>query len=249
MTLPAEVDFAAMDGVTLWRRIADELRVDIAGGALPVGSRLPGEAMLAQRFGVNRHTVRAALKALERDGLVRARQGSGTFVAAVPPPATLGHAVGERLSVGIAGVVAGAETVRLSSATEPPPPAVAMALWLNPDQPVTRLDLLTRLDGVPLSCGTSWFPAERFPGIDAVFDESGSVSAAFRHYGITTYVRATTRLSARRAELEEARALNLTPGAIVMVAEGLDVVPEGQPVEFSLTRFAAERVDLVLLGE
>jgi GntR family phosphonate transport system transcriptional regulator len=248
MTMLAEVDFAAMDGVTLWRRIADELRLDIAGGALPVGSRLPGEAMLAQRFGVNRHTVRAALKALERDGLVRARQGSGTFVAAMPST-TLGHAAGERLSVGISGAVAGAETVRLSSATELPPPAVAMALWLDPDDPVTRLELLTRVDGGPLSRGTSWFSAGRFPGIDAVFDECGSVSAAFRHYGITTYLRATTRLSARRAELEEARALNLSPAAIVMVAEGVEVVPEGRPVEFSLTRFAAERVDLVLLGE
>ena len=109
MTMLAEVDFAAMDGVTLWRRIADELRGDIAGGALPVGARLPGEAMLAQRFGVNRHTVRAALKALERDGLVRARQGSGTFIAATPP-STPGHASGERLSVGISGAVAGAET-------------------------------------------------------------------------------------------------------------------------------------------
>jgi len=248
MTMLAEVDFAAMDGVTLWRRIADELRGDIAGGALPVGARLPGEAMLAQRFGVNRHTVRAALKALERDGLVRARQGSGTFIAATPP-STRGHASGERLSVGISGAVAGAETLRLSSAVEAPSAAIAIALWLDSDEPVTRLDLLTRVDGVPVSRATSWFPARRFPAIETAFDEYGSVSAAFRQYDITDYRRATTRLSARRVEPEEARALNLAASAIVMVAEGVEVLPEGQPVEYSLTRFAAERVDLVLLGE
>jgi GntR family phosphonate transport system transcriptional regulator len=248
MTMPAEVDFAALEGVTLWRRIADELKADIASGALPVDSRLPGEAALAERFGVNRHTVRAALKALDREGLVRARQGSGTFVCATPL-ANLGLPNGDRLSAGIAGVFAGAEGRLLSATIEAATPAVAAALWLPADELVTRMETLTLAEGVPVTRTTSWFSAERFPAIDAVYGELGSVAAALSHYDVSECVRTTTRLSARRADLEEARVLGLSPASIVLVTEGVDVLPEGQPVEYSLARFSADRVELVVLGE
>src|SRR5262245_26458277 len=68
------------EGVTLWRRIADELEHAIRLGSHAVGDRLPGELEIAQRFAVNRHTVRRALAELAARGLVRAQRGSGTFV-------------------------------------------------------------------------------------------------------------------------------------------------------------------------
>ena len=51
---------AAADGVTRWRRIADDLERAITSGELAAGTRLPGENEIAARFGVNRHTVRRA---------------------------------------------------------------------------------------------------------------------------------------------------------------------------------------------
>jgi GntR family phosphonate transport system transcriptional regulator len=248
MTLPAETDFDAFEGVTLWRRIADELRLDIADGILPVGSRLPGEAALATRFSVNRHTVRAALKALERDGLVKARQGSGTFVEATPP-VTQSLPEGERISAGIAGVIADAEGQLLHAAVEMPPENVAAALGLHADELVTRMETLTLVEGVPMVRTTSWLSVERFPAIDAVFGELGSVAAALAHYDVAECVRTSTRLSARRADLDELHTLRLSPGSIIMVGEGIDATPDGQPVEFALSRFAAERVELMILGE
>ena len=60
----------------------------IADGTYPAGSRLPGEIEIADRFGVNRHTVRRAIAALAERGLVRAERGSGTYVEArrIPYP-------------------------------------------------------------------------------------------------------------------------------------------------------------------
>ncbi|MFX6949916.1 GntR family transcriptional regulator, partial [Acinetobacter baumannii] len=58
-------------GVTVWRQIAEAMEADIVGGGLPPGSRMPTEAALSARFGVNRHTVRQALKSLVEKGLVR----------------------------------------------------------------------------------------------------------------------------------------------------------------------------------
>src|SRR5262249_50613899 len=46
------------------------------------GSRLPPEHALTEAFGVSRATLREAVAALRREGLIEARQGSGTYVAA-----------------------------------------------------------------------------------------------------------------------------------------------------------------------
>src|SRR5258708_8508156 len=52
----------------------------IAGGEFPVGSRLPTEDDLVQRFGVSRTTVRKAIQNLSSRGLIEIRRGTGTFV-------------------------------------------------------------------------------------------------------------------------------------------------------------------------
>ncbi|WP_119157360.1 FadR/GntR family transcriptional regulator [Caldimonas tepidiphila] len=64
----------------LYRQIADQLRALIRSGEFPVGSRLPPERELATQFGVSRPSVREALIALEVEGLVEVRVGSGIHV-------------------------------------------------------------------------------------------------------------------------------------------------------------------------
>jgi DNA-binding GntR family transcriptional regulator len=66
----------------LYRRLVEELRADLA--KRPVGDRIDSEPKLAQRFGVSRFTVARAIEILVEEGLVRRRQGLGSFVA---PPA------------------------------------------------------------------------------------------------------------------------------------------------------------------
>ncbi|MBO9353243.1 GntR family transcriptional regulator [Bordetella petrii] len=74
-------------GEPLYRQLVQHLRNDIIRGVFPVGSQLPTEEELAERFAVSRHTVREALRQLRADGLVASRQGSGTTVMP-PPPST-----------------------------------------------------------------------------------------------------------------------------------------------------------------
>jgi DNA-binding FadR family transcriptional regulator len=61
-------------------QIADQVRSLIAAGEFPRGSRLPAERELAKRFGVSRPTLREALIALEVEGYVDVRPGSGIVV-------------------------------------------------------------------------------------------------------------------------------------------------------------------------
>ena len=64
----------------LYRQIAEQLRAVIEAGEFAVGSRLPAERDLARQFGVSRPSVREALIALEVEGLVEVRTGSGVYV-------------------------------------------------------------------------------------------------------------------------------------------------------------------------
>ncbi len=64
----------------LYRQIADQIRNLVQSGEFPLGQRLPAERDLAQQFGVSRPSVREALIALEVEGLVEVRGGSGVYV-------------------------------------------------------------------------------------------------------------------------------------------------------------------------
>jgi DNA-binding FadR family transcriptional regulator len=63
----------------LYRQIADQLRVLLAKGEFPAGTRLPAERELATQLGVSRPSVREALIALEVAGWVEVRIGSGVY--------------------------------------------------------------------------------------------------------------------------------------------------------------------------
>lgn len=69
----------------IYHRIAAVLRDEIVTGRLPPGERLSTIKDMAERYRVAPDTVRQALQLLRDDGLVRSRQGSGTFVADEPP--------------------------------------------------------------------------------------------------------------------------------------------------------------------
>lgn len=66
----------------LYRQIADQIRSLIRAGEYSGGQRLPPERDLARQLGVSRPSVREALIALEVEGLVEVRIGSGIYVVA-----------------------------------------------------------------------------------------------------------------------------------------------------------------------
>ena len=64
----------------LYRQIAEQLRALISKGEFKAGSRLPAERDLAKQLGVSRPSVREALIAMEVEGWVEVRTGSGVYV-------------------------------------------------------------------------------------------------------------------------------------------------------------------------
>ena len=100
-----------MDSRRLYQQVADRIRV-LTQGPFPPGSRLPSERDLALQLGVSRPSLREALIALEIEGSVEIRMGSGVYVC-VPkdssmPTRSLGESPTEliRARAAIEGTVA-----------------------------------------------------------------------------------------------------------------------------------------------
>lgn len=228
-------------GVALWRQVADHVRV-IAAGPLP-DRRMPTEAELALRFGVNRHTVRAATAHLIAEGVLRAEQGRGTFAVETR---RLAYPITRRtrFHAGLEGQARALSGRLMEHGTGAAPPEVAAALALGAAAAAVRLETLSEADGRPVSRATSWFDATRFGDIALHFRRTGSITAALAACGVDDYVRRSTAVSARHASRAEADDLRLSPGAIVLEAVSVNADLAGRPIQFSRTRFAADRVEL-----
>lgn len=229
---------------SVWGAIAAALRGEIAGGARSPGDRLPTEAQLATRFGVNRHTVRRALAALVAEGLVRTRRGAGAFVAAAPTDYPLGARVRFRRSMEAAGRVPGKRV--LSAETRPAATAEAETLRLEAGEAVHVTDGIALADGAPVALFHSIYPAAWLPGLPAALVEHGSVTRALAACGVADYVRVSTRISAGAATPVEAGHLHVTAGTPLLISEAVNADLDGMPVEYGVTRFAGDRITLTL---
>ncbi|WP_245419748.1 phosphonate metabolism transcriptional regulator PhnF [Phyllobacterium salinisoli] len=232
-------------GVALWRQIADGIRQGIASGLADQDGRLPPENQLAERFGVNRHTVRAAISALAHEGVLQSEQGRGTYVRRQK---RLVYPIGERtrFSAGLGGQARETRSEMTSHAREPASEPVASALGLQPGETLIRIENRGTADGMPVSRSTSWFSAERFPAIPEAYARTGSITEALIECGVEDYRRASTRVEARHADEVDTRELKLAPGAIILITHALNTDLDGQPIQYSMTRFAADRVELVV---
>ncbi|GHC66839.1 phosphonate metabolism transcriptional regulator PhnF [Limoniibacter endophyticus] len=235
-------------GVALWRQIADGIRQGIREGVLGNGERLPPETDLAERFGVNRHTVRSAIAALVQEGVLRAEQGRGTFIQ---NKERIVYPISKRtrFSRGIDGQARSTSGRMVDCLTEVASEIVATMLALDPKSPVVKLKSVSLADGLPLSSATSWFDSRRFEGIGKIYEKTGSITASLAHFGVEDYTRRSTTISARHADEIECRLLSLAPGAIVLVTKAINIDASGKPIQFSITRFVADRVELSVSPE
>ena len=219
------------------------MRLAINNGDFDETGMMPPETVLAGRFGVNRHTVRSAMAALAEEGIVRAIQGIGTRIERRD---RLRFPISRRtrFSQGLGNQTRDIEGKMLEAATEVVPATVAEALGLPTGTFCVRMETVNSADKRPISRATHYFPADRFAEMATIFERTRSVTATFRELGVADYVRRSTEISAIHAEGDDIRHLKLSPGAIILVATAVNTDLAGTPIQFSRTRFAADRVKL-----
>ena len=236
-----------MPRAALWKAIADTLLTEIGQGHYRPGDRLPTEAQLAARFGVNRHTVRHALASLTETGLLHARRGAGVFVTAEPQSYPIGRRVRFHQNVAASGRTPSRQFLRLETRACDKREAAALALDIGTQ--VHVVEGLSLADGVTLAVFRSVFPAARLPGFLPALDQSRSVTVALAACGVADYTRASTRLTAVAARATLALQLRLPEAAPILRSVAINHDVNGHPIEFGTTWFAGDRVELIVTPE
>jgi len=228
----------------IWKSIADTLATEIGSGHYRPGDRLPTEALLSTRFGVNRHTVRHALASLAASGIVHARRGAGVFVAQSPQSYPIGRRVRFHQNVAASGRTPSRQILRLETRACDAVEAAELAIAEGSD--VHVMEGLSLADGQPLAAFRSIFPAAPLPGLLTELQRTGSVTSALAAAGIADYTRASTRLTATSARVTLALQLRLPEGAPILRSVAINIDLSGRPVEYGTTWFAGERVELTI---
>lgn len=228
----------------IWRSIAATLSAEIAAGSHRPGDKLPTEAELAARFGVNRHTVRHALAAMTETGTVQARRGAGVFVTMVPTDYPLGRRVRFQQNVLASGRSPSRRILRME--TRASTVIEAEALDLGADAAVHLIEGVSFADDVPVALFRSIFPAARFSDLPQAMARLQSITAALAEAGVPDYTRAATRLTATVADALQALPLQIAPGASLLRSVTVNVDALGNRIEFGTTWFVGDRVTLTV---
>jgi GntR family phosphonate transport system transcriptional regulator len=242
-TFPDPADAASS---SRWETIAAELRDDILQGRFAPAERLPNEQALAERFGVNRHTLRQAMQALAREGHVHVRQGRGTFVREL----VLDYALQRRtrLTENLATMGERAKRELLGHSVEAAG-GWAAALKLTVRGKVELLHTRASVRGRPVGLSSAAFPLPRLAGMAEATGRTGSITAALIELGVADYTRARSTVSARLPTPAEADALARSASQPVLVVQYVNVDRDGVPVEAGTTLFAADAVQLTVSPE
>jgi GntR family transcriptional regulator len=206
--------------------VASSLSRDILHGVLGPGERLAGEHQLAARFSVSRGTVRQALAALQRDGLIEKHAGAGSFVTFDGHP--LDQGLGWAQALNRHGVRSTTEVLRLEWTTVP---SLAAELGL-PDSRFLALDrrrcLLT---GETVSLERSRLPwREELAGL--VLDDlrAGSLTTALAGLGLRA-AGWTERVELGWVDRDEAAVLDARVGDPFLSCTLTAYLAGGRPLE------------------
>jgi GntR family phosphonate transport system transcriptional regulator len=229
-------------GTPVWRRIEEALAAEIVSGTLR--GRMANESALAQRFDVNRHTIRQAAKALAERGLIDVMQGRGTFVR----ENMIDYEMGERMR--FAHSIAKARRVGQSQVTADrvlaAPPEVRHALSLAEGEQVVQVDSLDVVDGRVVGVCTQYFPLPRLEGIADTYRAQGKTHLVLAAHGIAEVRRRMSRVTARVPSAEVARLLDQTVSIPVLCVETVYEDSDGVAVEYGISLFSSVTVQVVV---
>lgn len=231
----------------IWQQIRETLTREISDGTFAAGAKLPSEAALSRRFGVNRHTVRRALSEMQGDDLVHAKRGAGVFVTGRPMIYRVGRHTRFSQNLKDAGRSGDRQIIRLE--TLPATKLQAEHLEIHKGEAIHTLEAIGMIDGVPTFLNHSIFPAAVLPSFIETMQETRSITKALAASDIHDYRRDWTRLSAERATGTVARHLRVAEGAPLMVTRSLNRTEAGTAIEYAHTTLCADRIELLIEAE
>jgi len=218
-----------------FRRLQAELAKLI--GSLPAESRLLSEPELARRMGVSRATLREAMRAFEGQGLIRRRQGVGTFVVAKVPVMDSGLEVLESIETLAQRTNLPVKMGELQVQQIPADEDQAAALDIPVGTHLTRVARVIYTDNRPIAYLVDTLPAEILTTAEVEAGFTGSVLDLLLRRGDPTLVQSRTDIRAIGATSEVARALQIQRDDVLLQFVAHLYSKDGSVVDYSFSYF------------
>lgn len=208
------------------------------------GDYLPSEQQLAERYQVNRHTLRRAVDQLVEQGWLQRRHGIGILVLMRPYDYPL-HA-NARFSQNLLEQGSHPTSERLLAVLRPCNGHIAAALSLEEGDTIIHLRTLRRVNGIPLSVIDHYLPdLDWWPALQGF--NSGSLHQFIQQHIHQPLTRRQTRISARRAQAKESRLLEVATHAPLMCVRTLNTCTGSDRVaEYSVSLARADMIELTM---
>lgn len=241
----AETVLARAGAIPLYHQLFLSLRDEIISGKRTVGSLVPTEHQLSERYGVSRITARRALDELANEGFVERRRRTGTRVifqpAMKPIEASIEQTVEALLSFGKGTTVRVLEIGEVAAS-----PEIAQSLHLATGASVIRAVRLRTLEGEPLGRIISHIPSTVARGqIDRAALQSKAILAVIRNLG-HMIVGGHQSVSALSADPDLAAMLNIEPRAAILQVERVVTGQGGAPILHTIASYRADRYRISL---
>lgn len=228
-------------GEALYAQIARHLEQELARVYSP-GDCLPSESDLAARFGVNRHTLRRAIDELVDLGLLERRRGLGVYVLETQLEYRIEG--GTRFTETLAALGFQTNVRILRKQSLPASERVAERLGIPVGDPVFWIETLRTAEDRPLCVISHFLPAARFPEVMANY-EGGSLHALLAADYACSPKRTESLVTAVLPQGDDARLLGMPQNRPVLRVKSVNVDDrDGTPVEYAITRFRADRIQL-----
>jgi GntR family phosphonate transport system transcriptional regulator len=229
------------NGVAVYRQVQRQLEDEIRSLYNPCDA-LPAEAVLAERFGVNRHTLRRAIDGLVADGWIERRHGLGSFVLDKPVDYNIGQRT--RFTETLEALGRKTESVVLRKLRVPAQGGVARWLQLDDGEPVIWIETLRSVDESPFCVISHYLPAALLPGLIEDY-EGGSLHEFIESAHGWRLQRTESLISSTLPQGDDASLLAMPAAMPVLRVKSVNVRDrDGIPVEYALTRFRADRMQL-----
>jgi GntR family transcriptional regulator, phosphonate transport system regulatory protein len=210
------------------------------------GDYLPSEQQLAERYAVNRHTLRRAVDELVNKGLLQRRHGVGILVLMRPYDYPL-HAQA-RFSQNLLEQGSHPTSERLLAVLRPASADVASALGVAEGENVIHLRTLRRVNGVPVCVINHFLPdLDWWPALQHF--SSGSLHDFLLQHAGHQLRRSQTRISTRRAQAKECRLLEIALHAPLLCVRTLNKTRDGALAEYSVSLTRGDMIELTLEHE
>jgi len=214
------------------------LQADLAAliARTPAGSRLVSEPELAKQLGVSRATLREAMRTFETQGLIRRRQGAGTFVVGRVPVLDSGLEVLESLETMAQrlGLVVSVSDLQIESVYADQEHANGLNLPLA--SRLTRVRRVIRADGRPVAFLIDVLPEDVIKQDQFAESFNGSVLDFLLQRGDTLTV-SRAAISATNAVADVAKALEIQRGDVLLQFVSQLYTAEGRIVDYTVSYF------------